>query len=55
MGVGFSIDLVVCSALGCDLYDCVFPTRTAVCKVKRNTHILSTCCFVFIEIRCSID
>jgi len=30
MGVGFSIDLVVCSALGCDLFDCVYPTRTAV-------------------------
>lgn len=29
MGVGFAIDLVVCSALGCDLFDCVFPTRTA--------------------------
>jgi queuine tRNA-ribosyltransferase len=22
-------DLVVCSALGVDMYDCVFPTRTA--------------------------
>jgi len=30
MGVGFAEDLVVCSALGCDMYDCVFPTRTAV-------------------------
>jgi tRNA-guanine family transglycosylase len=30
MGVGFAVDLVVCSALGCDLFDCVFPTRTAV-------------------------
>ncbi|CAG7733632.1 unnamed protein product [Allacma fusca] len=29
MGVGFAEDLVVCSALGCDMYDCVFPTRTA--------------------------
>lgn len=29
MGVGFAIDLVVCSALGVDMYDCVFPTRTA--------------------------
>lgn len=25
MGVGFGVDLVVCSALGCDMYDCVFP------------------------------
>jgi len=30
MGVGFAIDLIVCSALGIDMYDCVFPTRTAV-------------------------
>lgn len=29
MGVGFALDLVVCSALGVDMYDCVFPTRTA--------------------------
>lgn len=32
MGVGFAIDLVVCCALGVDMYDCVFPTRTAVSK-----------------------
>lgn len=30
MGVGFSEDLVVCVALGIDMFDCVFPTRTAV-------------------------
>ena len=29
MGVGFAVDLVVCSALGIDMYDCVYPTRTA--------------------------
>ncbi|KAK2577326.1 hypothetical protein KPH14_003455 [Odynerus spinipes] len=29
MGVGFAADLVVCCALGIDMYDCVFPTRTA--------------------------
>jgi len=29
MGVGFSVDLLLCSALGCDMFDCVFPTRTA--------------------------
>ena len=28
MGVGYPLDLVVCTALGCDLYDCVYPTRT---------------------------
>uniref|UniRef100_A0A8C9KR68 tRNA-guanosine(34) queuine transglycosylase n=1 Tax=Panthera tigris altaica TaxID=74533 RepID=A0A8C9KR68_PANTA len=30
MGVGYATDLVVCVALGCDMFDCVFPTRTAV-------------------------
>ncbi|XP_001950376.1 queuine tRNA-ribosyltransferase catalytic subunit [Acyrthosiphon pisum] len=29
MGVGFAVDLVICCALGADMFDCVFPTRTA--------------------------
>jgi len=29
MGVGYSMDLLVCSGLGVDMFDCVFPTRTA--------------------------
>ncbi|XP_038631709.1 queuine tRNA-ribosyltransferase catalytic subunit 1-like [Scyliorhinus canicula] len=29
MGVGYATDLVVCVAVGCDMFDCVFPTRTA--------------------------
>ncbi|KAJ5077553.1 queuine tRNA-ribosyltransferase catalytic subunit 1 [Anaeramoeba ignava] len=29
MGIGFPTDLVVCCALGCDCFDCVYPTRTA--------------------------
>lgn len=29
MGVGYAIDLVVCCALGADMFDCVYPTRTA--------------------------
>jgi len=29
MGVGHQVDLVVCVALGSDMFDCVFPTRTA--------------------------
>ena len=29
MGVGYPEDLVVCTALGVDQFDCVFPTRTA--------------------------
>jgi queuine tRNA-ribosyltransferase len=28
MGVGFPVDMVVCCALGVDMFDCVFPTRT---------------------------
>eukprot|EP00455_Lapot_gusevi_P055698 TRINITY_DN9097_c0_g1_i1.p1 TRINITY_DN9097_c0_g1~~TRINITY_DN9097_c0_g1_i1.p1 ORF type:complete len:470 (-),score=68.03 TRINITY_DN9097_c0_g1_i1:91-1428(-) len=29
MGVGYPLDLVVCTALGVDMYDCVYPARTA--------------------------
>jgi queuine tRNA-ribosyltransferase catalytic subunit len=29
MGVGYPVDLVVSTALGVDMYDCVYPTRTA--------------------------
>lgn len=29
MGVGYPVDLVVCSLLGVDMFDCVFATRTA--------------------------
>jgi len=29
MGVGYPVDLVVCSCLGVDMFDCVYPTRTA--------------------------
>jgi tRNA-guanine transglycosylase len=29
MGVGYPLDIVVCSALGADMYDCVYPSRTA--------------------------
>jgi tRNA-guanine transglycosylase len=29
MGVGYPVDLVACVLLGCDMFDCVFPTRTA--------------------------
>nr|XP_024369111.1 queuine tRNA-ribosyltransferase catalytic subunit 1-like isoform X2 [Physcomitrium patens] len=29
MGIGFPLDIVVCTALGADMYDCVYPTRTA--------------------------
>jgi len=36
MGVGSPEDLVVCSGLGIDMYDCVLPTRNA-----RNGHLLT--------------
>jgi tRNA-guanine family transglycosylase len=29
MGIGYPLDIVVCSALGADMYDSVYPTRTA--------------------------
>lgn len=29
MGVGYPVDLIVCSCLGVDMFDCVFSTRTA--------------------------
>ena len=29
MGVGYPVDIVVCVALGVDMFDCVYPTRTA--------------------------
>ena len=29
MGVGFPEDMVICSALGVDMFDCVYPTWTA--------------------------
>lgn len=29
MGIGYAEDLVVCVALGVDMFDCVYPTRTA--------------------------
>lgn len=29
MGIGYAVDLVTCVALGVDMFDCVYPTRTA--------------------------
>jgi len=29
MGIGYAEDLMVCSLLGADMFDCVFATRTA--------------------------
>jgi queuine tRNA-ribosyltransferase len=39
MGVGYDIDLVVCVALGVDMFDCVFPTRTARFGVALTTGV----------------
>lgn len=33
MGVGYTLDLLVCVCLGVDMFDCVFPTRTARYRV----------------------
>ena len=30
MGIGYPEDIVVAVALGADMFDCVWPTRTAV-------------------------
>ena len=29
MGVGYPLDIVICVALGVDMFDCVYPCRTA--------------------------
>lgn len=38
MGIGFAEDLLVCVALGVDMADCVFPTRTARFGVALTHH-----------------
>ncbi|KAJ7680357.1 tRNA-guanine(15) transglycosylase-like protein [Mycena polygramma] len=38
MGIGFAEDLLVCVALGIDMADCVFPTRTARFGIALTTH-----------------
>lgn len=42
MGVGYAEDLVVSVALGADLFDCVYPTRTAVSTVTFLTIFADT-------------
>ena len=29
MGIGYPLDIVLCTALGADMFDSVYPTRTA--------------------------
>ena len=38
MGVGYPVDLVVCVALGVDMFDCVYPARTARFGVALTDH-----------------
>ena len=42
------MDLVVCSALGVDMYDCVFPTRTAVGNPYSLTRLIGKTEYVLI-------
>jgi hypothetical protein len=49
MGVGFAVDLVVCSALGIDMYDCVFPTRTAVSILYELQNALQNFYYIIYE------
>ena len=37
----YAVDLVVCCALGVDMFDCVYPTRTAVGSLWKMLHINS--------------
>ena len=36
--ISYPLDLVICSALGVDMYDCVYPTRTAVSPYLFSSH-----------------
>ena len=40
----YAVDLVVSSALGADMFDCVYPTRTAV----KFSHLVA---FALVEVR----
>ena len=41
MGIGYPEDLIVSVALGTDMFDCVWPTRTAVRLVQHLIPIRS--------------
>lgn len=47
MGVGFASDLVICTALGIDMFDCVFPTRTAVIIQNHMFEKVAHLCKIF--------
>jgi tRNA-guanine family transglycosylase len=42
-GVGYPLDIVVCSALGADMYDCVYPTRTARFGTALVPEVIASC------------
>ncbi len=42
MGIGYPEDLVVSVALGADMFDCVWPTRTAVSTSSHHSSMLLT-------------
>jgi tRNA-guanine family transglycosylase len=42
-GIGYGEDLLVCAALGIDMADCVFPTRTAVSDKYEGAYIVAHC------------
>lgn len=50
MGVGFATDIVICCALGADMFDCVFPTRTAVSDRTATFSLLFK--FIFHHVIC---
>jgi len=29
MGIGYTLDILMCVAMGVDMFDCVYPSRTA--------------------------
>jgi tRNA-guanine family transglycosylase len=38
MGVGYPIDIILSAIQGVDMFDCVFPTRTARFGTAFSTH-----------------
>lgn len=53
-GVGYPLDIVVCSALGADMYDCVYPTRTARFGTALVPEVIIFIFFFILLIICNI-
>lgn len=48
MGIGYPLDIVLCAAMGADMFDSVYPTRTArfgVALVRGGTLKLRNSCY----------